>query len=252
MAFAWTKDTGGTLNTNFVSAWNLADTTDDKGTETLTNHNSVAFSAGKNGNAADGGATNTNKYLDTGNNPLGTASTTFSISAWVNVTTAPSSSLQYCFYSLDQAGASGIGRNYHMFYGVEGGTKKITVFIDQVGISSSTFAFAVDLSTGTWHHVVMDVSSGAATLWLDGTSEGTATDPGAGNNASNNNFAIVGQADNERFFQGLVDACYFWSKALSSTEVGDLYNGGTGSFYNQSAGGGGATTPQRTLVGIGV
>ena len=37
----------------------------------------------------------------------------------------------------------------------------------------------------------------------------------------------------QNYFSGLVDECGVWNKALSTTEIGDLYNGGSGQTITQ-------------------
>lgn len=66
---------------NLIAYYRLANTSDSKGSFTLTNYNSVGFATGKFGNGANYGAANTNKYLGT-TNTLGINGGAMSMSLW--------------------------------------------------------------------------------------------------------------------------------------------------------------------------
>jgi hypothetical protein len=57
-------DSGSTLTNGLTSYYKLEDTSDYYGTSTLTNNGTSSFNAGKVGNAWDGGASNSTKYLN--------------------------------------------------------------------------------------------------------------------------------------------------------------------------------------------
>jgi hypothetical protein len=73
---------------SLVAYWRLENTSDSKGSRTLTNNNTVAFNSAKFNNGADGGATNTNKYLSLAADTLGMTYTgAKSFSLWLKLTT---------------------------------------------------------------------------------------------------------------------------------------------------------------------
>ena len=98
-------------------------------------------------------------------------------------------------------------------------------------------------SAGTWYHIVITHAGGSSygtvKLWINGVDRSTNSNNGTTWNkwtdmngldnmffgfASFNNNTGYGKAD------GLFDDIGIWNRALSSTEVGNLYNSGTGAL----------------------
>lgn len=240
MAFAWTVDTGGTLNTNFLAAYNLSSTTDDKSGITLTNVGTTTFTTGKNGNAADLGASNTTKSLKVDNN-ISYAGGAYSISGWFNVTTAPGSGAEMIGVSVTH-GTTDFSSLFIGYFN-NGGTFQAEFIRDKVNVGSQGVTANQTLTAGTWYHMVLTYDGSTVQGWVNGSSLGTAAASGNGSTGGNtyaSTFAIGGliytPADTylRPRWSGLVDACYLWNKKLSDTEVADLYNSGTGSFYIES------------------
>lgn len=231
MAFTWTVDSGATLSTSLVAAYNLEDSvgTDDKGGFTLTYHNSPSVSAGKNGNAIDGGSSNTNKFADYTGGNLGVDGGNCSISCWVNITTAPTSGLKIIVQQNSNTAKVG----YDMFYNVVGADPRLYFRRDQNGVAAAdVIVSSAPLGTGTWHHIVVTYNGTNVEGWLDGVSKGTTAGSGNGSGGGNGNgIGILGDIAGGEYLSGLIDAVYVWGKKLSNTEVADLYNSGTGSFY---------------------
>jgi len=86
------------------------------------------------------------------------------------------------------------------------------------------------ITLNRWHHVVVDSNAGAVTYYLDGVADGTSAAA-----ASFNGNAIG--ADNTtrgESFVGNMDDVRLYSRALSATEVSELYKEGLGSHVNTS------------------
>lgn len=80
-------------------------------------------------------------------------------------------------------------------------------------------------ATGEWHHTVLTLnSSGVMEAYLDGTSKGTDS---TASPQDNKPVRIGGKASGVDFWPGDVDDLRYYDKALSDTEVSNLYNNGS-------------------------
>lgn len=106
---------------------------------------------------------------------------------------------------------------------------------DTGGVNTITFTDNVDLRDGAWHYlVVTKAGSTTGTLYVDGSSKGTGTNGSALNVDTTGASLFFGQqagADAAGGWTGDIDEIGIWQRALSSTEVTQLYNSGTGCQY---------------------
>jgi len=244
MAKAWTYDPGGTLSTDLTAYYALSDESDSKGSNTLTNNGSSAFGAGKYLNAVDFGAVNVSEYLST-TTPNFT-SVDYTMSCWANVTTVPPAYAQIIEHADDtQAIATGIE--------YINGTLRWRR--DKPGVAGANYTSTQTLTAGTWYNLVIRFNGATLIGHVNGTASGTGlTTSGSGLAAAvNEGFAIGSDASivdsGAANWTGLVDETAIWSRALTDAEIADLYNGGTGSFYIETAGG--AARRDRLLMGVG-
>ena len=78
-----------------------------------------------------------------------------------------------------------------------------------------------------WNHVVVSVSAGTGTVYVNGASIGTIDHA-----ITSINFAEIGVRLTHEYFKGNLDAVRFWGKALSGAEVTELYtNENAGTTY---------------------
>jgi len=80
--------------------------------------------------------------------------------------------------------------------------------------------------TGSWqyHALTYDQSASTAEYYIDASSQGTVSSGNASLNRAN---TVVGiRSDGKYAFPGDIDDVRIYSKALSSTEVSNLYNTG--------------------------
>jgi len=86
------------------------------------------------------------------------------------------------------------------------------------------------LNDGNWHHAVLVKTGSSIELFVDNVSKGTDSDTFTGNFES----AIMQmgtEPNTPAFYSGAVDECAYWSRALTSDEVSQLYNSGNGNQY---------------------
>ncbi len=213
------------LTDNLVAYYkfdNGALTTDSVGAFTLTNNNSVSNTiSGFIGYGADFGATNTNKSLTRASN-LGIDGGNVSISAWIN-----RDSSDFILPVTLQGATSDVA--YRLKY--ESGIKAVR---DKFNVGEQqTNAQAVALNT--WTHIVLTYDGTDIKCYVNaGTPEST-TASGSGTGTTTSAFSIGSDlsqtATPQNFYDGKIDEVAVWTRAITSTEVTQLYNSGAGNQY---------------------
>jgi len=222
------------LTDNIVSYWKLDEASgnaaDSVGANTLTNSNAT-YAAGKINNGAV--FNGTTAILSSSAFAVPTTALTFS--AWINADTLPSSGVLAAVISKYTTAAQ-TGGVYILLYN-DGGTQKIhfTAYNSSTGLDA-TASKTQTLSTSTWYYLVGTyTTAGGTKLYINGTEVATNTDTGDLFNPSGRVLTVGCQnydgSNNVRFFDGMIDEVGVWSRALSSTEVTALYNGGAGLQY---------------------
>jgi hypothetical protein len=88
-----------------------------------------------------------------------------------------------------------------------------------------------DYTNGQWHHFALTRSGSTFTLYIEGVAVGTANYTGAVDlSGGNNNYigASTGQVTSSRFFwNGQVDEVEIFNRALSATDVANIYAAGS-------------------------
>lgn len=110
--------------------------------------------------------------------------------------------------------------------------------------ADATITSSSSVSTSTLYHIVYTVTNGAQTLYINGTSEGTTSNTTTLVSPATNNliFGQRSQLNNTFLLNGKVFQGILFNRALTSTEVSDIYNAGAGKTYSQMFGGGGVNT----------
>ena len=159
----------------------------------------------------------------------------FSISAWVKIPSAPSTSA-YIFsnYNFDTVTSYG----YVLYLNTN---RTMSFFVAGLA-GSSTVTSTTTLALDTWYHVTIKRDSVAkrSDLYINGVLEAQVTNTGLtigyGTRAiqptigatRNNNQGVLTTSN---FLNGQVDALTIWNKKVSDSEVTELYNAGTGKQY---------------------
>jgi len=110
-------------------------------------------------------------------------------------------------------------------------------------LSNATSTTAIpSYAAGSWFYLVVtyDASAGEVRHYVNGSQLGT-TRTGI-NTAINNSAATfsIGRPDSTSsgdYFDGIIDEVGIWSKVLTTTEISDLYNSGSGIPYEAAASG---------------
>lgn len=234
-----------TLLTNLVSYWKLdetsgtttADATGNGSAGTLTT-NATFTSAGK----INYGITGASSIGTVGGIDLGTvaaldlASFPLSISGWfktsangsqgnssmnIFISTKPSSNYSSFVLYMDMGTATGDRGKLTLNYRNNSGT-------------DYTLATTAAYNDGTWHHVVATIdASGVMLLYVDNTLVASGVTASGSMFTGTKKSEIGRNWDNTSsgVWVGTLDEIGVWSRALTSTEVSQLYNSGAGLQY---------------------
>jgi hypothetical protein len=224
--------THATLPTNLVSYWELEESSgtraDSHGSYDLTDTNTVGQITGIQGSGADFNNA-ASEYLISGTGfgtALGSSVTAFSISFWFNADTVNDN--DGVIYIGNFTGSQG-EFNIHL------GASNLMQTLFDGGAKSSGFAMT---DTTNWHHYAMSYNGSNYTIWLDNVKKFDAVAYNATLNFTGLKMVLGGYYDNRFLYNGALDEVGVWNKALSASEVSDLYNSGTGLPYSS----GGAPT----------
>lgn len=231
---------------NLVSYWEMEESSgstrvDIHASNDLTDNNTVAQGTGKLNNGADFEGSSGNQRLTRTDAsfsgfPAGAA---FSLSAWVNTESTAQQPLacKWNHASSDTFLIECFGDAFRVFIADAASDPGNNYFQSGSGIfSNGTFVHVVVVFDGaggtnadrlkTYKDGSLIVSGG-----YGGTIPATLIDSSAV-------FEVGGHSSLGRWFDGVIDEVGLWDRALSSTEVSDLYNGGAGLAYPLSVGGG--------------
>ena len=206
------------LTDNLQAFYKLSDTSDSSGyNRTLTNNGNVTFAPGKIGDAGvfDG----TNYLSSTGNAVLGTGD--FSVSGWANATNLDSSQKMY------YVGGSN-GFTISLMDGI--------LHTANAGVADLYDFNSPDITNNSWFHLLVKRSGAIFTAYVNGQSLGT-YDSGDVIEFTGDSQFIGAYIDGLEGYslEGKIDAVGIWNRALSDSEVAELYNNGTGLELEGSA-----------------
>lgn len=208
---------------NTKAYWKLESTSDSSGnSKTLTNNNSVAFNQGRFVNAADFGSANTTKYLDIADNlGLGTYNAdTWTVSEWLNLTTAPSGTEQQCIFGVNNNSKAQL----NVIYDANSGTPRFSMTIYN-GSTATSANITKTLPTGSWHHIVIVKNGTSFVLYYDGALVNSASYSISDASPARPNQITLGRNafDSANFYKGLIDEVIVENQVWSATTVRKYY-----------------------------
>lgn len=221
------------LSASLVSYWELEEASGDRidshGSNDLTDNNTVTSATGKQGDAANFVASNS-EYLSIADNASLSITGDISMAMWLKMDIG--GTYRYVLTKTD--GNSQGGYSFVII-----NTNKIQWSVTETSgyVTYSRRRTTATLSTGTWYHIVctFKASDGTMTIYIDGSNI-TAFDQNV-NNAraiydSTHPFHVGAGSTFGAPVDGLVDEVGIWSKVLTQAEVTDLYNSGSGIPYD--------------------
>jgi len=220
------------LTDNLVSYWKLDESSgnaaDSVGSNTLTNTGTMTYAAAKINNGA---VLANGKYLtvaDASQTGLDFATGNMTWSYWINFTSLPAASATN--YMISKWGDPWSYGYACLLYNNAG---TYTLRFVNGGVGGQYIDKAITTpTTGVWYHYVWVFTAASAQMeiFINGSTQTAAT--GSNTALGNNTIAFnIGTQAGGGLLDGGMDEVGCWSRALSSTEVTTLYNGGTGLQY---------------------
>ena len=161
-----------------------------------------------------------NDYLNMGAPSALNITGPFSISAWINPKSFGGSSRGRVVDKFSDDGTTGYG----FFVDNVNTTNGITICTGGCVGSAAVISNSNAIQTNTWQHVVVSYNGTTATIYVNGVSVGSgALDPPP---SGSNNFYVGNRSATDRAFDGTMDEVRVYNRALSQTEVTQLYNQG--------------------------
>ncbi len=224
------QTTSPALTSSLVAFWKLDEAAgvrlDSVGTNHLTDVNTVTQNPGKLGGAAQFTAANS-EYLSAADSPtLSMGNIEFTVAAWVYLDskTAPRT---ICAKRVSAAG----GGEFSLVYDNSTDRFIFSIFDATTGVNTATASTFGSPSTGTWYLLVGKVEGATVQISVNaGAFNSTAKTVTIPDSAAA--LLIGAQQSTPAFFMdGRVDGVGLWKRAITATEVTELYNGGAGREY---------------------
>ena len=222
------------LTDNLTAYWKFDESSgnasDSVGSNTLTNNNTATYSTGKINNGAYCVDASNQYFSRSSANDL-RLKDDFSISAWFYFDSTG------IMWLVDKRSESGQDFSIYALYFSGSNTLALRT---TNGSSSSLVdrSVAWTPSTSTWYHIVVTrkASDGSIKFYVNGSQQGSTQTGYTGSLHDNSDLPFyVGRykdsGENDRDLDGRVDELGMWSRELTSTEVGELYNSGDGLQY---------------------
>lgn len=215
------------LTDNIISYWKMDGDANDSASSNNGTATSVTFSTA-NGkiNEGAGGMTTASK-IEVADAANLSPTSAISFSFWTKITATTN---QYHTFIAK-------GNVAQYIFRVEGPTGKYELYL-KLGGTLRVVRSTSTVSAGNWVHVAATYDGSTMTMYVNGTSEATASFSGSIGTGS----AVLGigmditDGGSNVHLIGAIDEVGMWSRALTSGEVSSLYNGGTGLQYPFSTG----------------
>ena len=226
---------GGSLTTSLVSYWAMEGSSGDffgtnYGTDTSVTYGTSYGKINQGANfGGSSGAITLSSYPTTGTG-------NFSTFAWVKTTITGA---RQTIASWGK-GNSGTNTGTYLFINP---SNKLEFDLSNVAGPSS----AATITDGNWHLVGVVNSGGTVQLYVDGSASGSSVSMSPNITALNGSF-IGRDIDGGHYLNGYLDEVGIWSKALSTNEISDLYNGGAGQTMCNGTGGPLCSTPRQHII----
>ena len=207
---------------NLISYYRLEDVNDSKGSNNLTNNNTVTFSAAQFNNGANFGTANTNKHLSN-TSTLSIDGGAIGISFWVKCLTEVDTGTDYTFvYQGNNANKV----NYYVRYQYNAGTRRLAFRRTKLGVGDQNVLHNVTLGTSDFYHIVLNYDTTNIEGFVNGVSVGTAAASGNGTDATVDGIGIGSWGlGTDTFSSALIDDVAFFNRALTASEVSAIFTG---------------------------
>jgi hypothetical protein len=209
-----------------AALYHLSSTTDAGGNNYhLTNTNTVGFVAGRFGNCADFGSSNTNKQLSVAD-PMSINGGAISVSLWVKAQTEIGSGAYGFFIHGNNTSQTAYGVNYEY----NSGTRRLGFFRTQYAVGKTQGNYTTTLGTTSWHHIVLTYDTTNIGGYLNGSLVVTQAASGNGGGTYLNGL-ILGSENGANYSSVFMDEVHVSSTALTANQIRQIYALGVGKYY---------------------
>jgi hypothetical protein len=210
----WYKMDDNLATTNFIDSHGTRNATGSSNSNVLTTDSGYINRAGN--------FTTTNSYIETAEIiPMGQ---TFSYALWFNMQSDTSASDQVLIGYMLNSG--------HLNWkAISIRSTGLASFYLRIGATLAEIKSTSSFSNSGWHHIVTTFNGTHGIIYVNGTQEAITA---ITLNTFNDTKISIGRASGENSYyvsKSLIDEVGIWSRALSSTEVTNLYNEGRGCTY---------------------
>ncbi|MDV7350877.1 LamG domain-containing protein [Halorubrum distributum] len=205
-----------------VSYWPLDDVESGTAVDAVgTNDGTVEGVSSVDGKVGNAGAFDgSDDYVGIPDDPSLDLTESLSLAAWVK----PASGQEGYERIISREKAGGGNRQYNI--GLDQSATEPRTVVDTTAEDGVEVSGAISVTDGKWHHVAMTFESGdAVRLYLDG-GKVDETSVGAGDTLVSRSSQVVLGAPaqlTKLFFEGRIDDARIYDRALSETEVSDLF-----------------------------
>lgn len=222
---------------NLESSWELTEAsgnaTDSRGTNTLTDNNTVTSGTGLVNATARQFTRANSEFLNIADNSsvrMGDIDATFEV--WFNAATLPGAFTERSLVAKDTTVAG--NRDYQLDYN---GSGSVRWYING---GSVLVEWGSALSTSTWYQVIAkhDSVNNLLILKVNNGTAVTANTSGAVPQTSAAQFRLGARdaTGSENFWDGLIGPVRYWKRVTSDAEDTELWNSGAGRTYSYIAG----------------
>jgi hypothetical protein len=224
-----------TLTEDLIAHWRLDEASgtrkDFRGTNNLTDGNTVTSAAGKVNTAADFESTNS-EFLEIADNAdLSTGDIDFTIATWVNLESIGAHRM------IVSKTDTGTNREFALYYHEDAGSNDRfqLILYDSGGTgvcASGATSFGAP-SIDTWYFVVAwhDSTANTCSIQVNNGTVDSSSESGVSSDTSANFRIGAWNTTEALFMDGLIDEVVLWKKVLTSAEKTALYNSGRPNFY---------------------
>ena len=224
------------LTDSLVSYWKLDETSGNasdatSSVKTLTNVGTTAYAAAKINNGADFGITNSTMYLTRTGYVVSDGAC--SISFWVKQRTEISGGVQTFSFSGSESTALSVE------YDFNAGTRRLQLTRIRSSLPTITTNYTITLGTANFYHIVGTYDGANIILYVNGVSVGStaASLNGTTNWSPGGGYFSIGanRSANDgsvsQYASAVIDESGIWNRAITATEVTNLYNSGFANAY---------------------
>lgn len=214
------------INADIEAYWTMNETSGNTNLDNVNGKYNITHSGTQTSSGKIAYGTSYSNQNGTFANPLTLGTKNFTICSWAKFTTMA---------RLDPEGIIGTANDFQFAIGSSyAEAENISVFAGDGSSWSAVNDMKTPANIGDWYFICVTRNDTNITLYVNGTPKrsalltGSYTDiPGTLKIAQG-----VNSVNNGRAMNGIIDEMGFWYRALSISEISDLYNGGTGLTYN--------------------